>query len=76
VTIDARKGVVLGATDTPYPVPHNVATDSAGSKVYVTHSGATANQVSIYSASAANPVPVLAGEVTVGANPFGITYVP
>ena len=67
---------MLGTTDTPLAVPHNIALTKKGEKLYVTHSGATADQVSIYRASKQQPVPVLLGTVTVGLNPFWLAYVP
>lgn len=73
--INTRTNQVLGSTDTPYPVPHNIALTPLGNKLFVTHSG-SADKVTIYSASLREPVPVLMGEVTVGLNPFGIAYVP
>lgn len=76
VAIDTRTNAVLGATDTPYPVPHNIALTPLGRKLYLTHSGGTSDKVTIYTASRRAPVPVLLGEVTVGLNPFGIAYVP
>ncbi len=76
VAIDTREMQVLGAADTPYPVPHNIALTTAGEKLYVTHSGGASDKVSIYSASLAEPVPALLGEVTVGLNPFGLAFVP
>jgi DNA-binding beta-propeller fold protein YncE len=75
--IDTRTNSVIGEpTDTPYPVPHNIALTPLGHKLYVTHSGQTADKVTIYTASRRDPVPVLSGEVTVGLNPFGLAYVP
>ena len=76
VAIDTRDMQVLGAANTPYPVPHNIALTTAGEKLYLTHSGGTSDKVSIYSASLDEPVPALLGEVTVGLNPFGIAFVP
>ena len=76
VTLDARTHAVLGVTDTPYATPHNIASSPSGEKVYVTHSGATADKVSVYACAGNALVPELQGEVTVGLNPFGITYVP
>ena len=76
VTIDTGSNSVLGTTDTPLAVPHNIALTKKGEKLYVTHSGATADQVSIYRASKQQPVPVLLSTVTVGLNPFGLAYVP
>jgi len=76
-TIDTRTNSVVGKpTDTPYPVPHNIALTPNSHKLYVTHSGGTADKVTIYTTTANDPVPVLAGEVTVGLNPFGLAYVP
>jgi YVTN family beta-propeller protein len=75
--INTRTNEIIGEpTDTPYPVPHNIALTRNGKKLYVTHSGATADKVTIYTATRHNPVPVLAGEVTVGMNPFGLAFVP
>jgi DNA-binding beta-propeller fold protein YncE len=68
--------VITPTTDTPYPVPHNIALTPDGHTIYVTHSGPTSDKVTIYSTVANDPRPVFAGEVTVGLNPFGITYLP
>ncbi len=73
--IDTRTADVLGAVDTEYAVPHNVVVTPARN-VFVTHSGATSDKVTVYRVSANRPVPVAAGEVTVGLNPFGLAYVP
>jgi len=75
VAIDTRSNAVIGAVDTPYSVPHNVALTPDGRTLFLTHSGPN-EVVTVYTASRRNPVPVLAGEVTVGLNPFGLTYVP
>ena len=74
--IDTKTNQVLGSVDAPFPVPHNIALTPKGSKLYVTHSGAVSDKVSIYTASKREPVPVLLGETTVGLNPFGLAYVP
>jgi YVTN family beta-propeller protein len=77
VTINTRTNEVLGLPlNTPYPVPHNIALTTRGEKIYVTHSGPTAEKVSVYTASKEDPLPVLLGEVTVGLNPFGLAFVP
>ncbi len=76
VAIDTRTMRVLGAADTPFSTPHNIAATERARKIYVTHSGATADRVSIYETSARNPVPRYLGEVTVGLNPFGLAFVP
>ncbi len=57
-------------------MPHNIALTSGGGKLYLTHSGGTSDKVTIYTASLEEPLPVFAGEVTVGLNPFGTAFVP
>ena len=75
--IDTRTNTVIGeATDTSYPVPHNIALTPIGRKLYLTHSGPGADKVTIYTMNRRDPVPVFSGEVTVGLNPFGLAYVP
>ena len=63
---------VVGSVDTPFPVPHNISVNANGSKLYLTHSGATANKVSVYKTSR-NKVPQFVTDITVGLNPFGIS---
>ncbi len=76
-TIDTRTNAVIGeAVDSPYAVPHNIALTPFPDKLYVTHSGGTSDKVTFYNVSSSDPIPVLAGEVTVGLNPFGLSYVP
>ena len=76
-TIDTRTNAIVGdPVDTPYAVPHNLAATKNGQRLFLTHSGMTADKVTFYSISAADPAPVLLGETTVGLNPFGITFVP
>lgn len=75
--IDTRSNTIIGeGVDTPFPVPHNIALTNNGRKLYVTHSGGTSDKVTIYNVSPHNPVPTFVGEVTVGLNPFGLTFVP
>jgi YVTN family beta-propeller protein len=72
--IDTKKGAILGSADTPYAVPHNIVV-TKNKTLFLTHSGGTADKVSIYSVSINDPIPVLIDEVTVGLNPFGLAYV-
>jgi len=75
-TVDARRLKVVGdPVDTPYAVPHNIALTSNGRKLYVTHSEAS-NKVTIYTIRKRGHRPVYSGEVTAGATPFGLAYVP
>ncbi|MCB0081762.1 MAG: hypothetical protein KDE47_12565, partial [Caldilineaceae bacterium] len=76
VAIDTESNSVVGAVNTPFAVPHNIALTPKGAKIYVTHSGPTADKVSIYSAEDSAATPELLGSVTVGLNPFGLAYVP
>lgn len=75
MAIDLRTNTILGTTDTPYAVPHNIALTPAADKLYVTHSGGTSDKVTVYEIGA-DHLPVLVDEVTVGFNPFGLSYVP
>jgi len=76
-TIDTQTNSLAGVpVDTPYAVPHNIVLTPNSQKLYVTHSGGTSDKVTIYAAKGNDPTPVLVGEVTVGFNPFGLTYVP
>ena len=63
--------------DTKYPIPHNIAALPFGRGIYVTHSGATAKQVTIFRRRGflwwSRLVAV--GSVEVGLNPFGLAYV-
>ncbi len=74
--INTRTNQVIGEpVDSNFPTPHNVVLDGRNRKLYVTHSGATADKVSVYTVSGNDPIPVLAGDVTVGLNPFGLEFV-
>jgi DNA-binding beta-propeller fold protein YncE len=82
-TINAATGAIAGeAVDTPFATPHNIALtpgraaffQPARGKLFLTHSGATANQVTIYKFRWG--APVFHKTVTVGFNPFGLAFVP
>jgi DNA-binding beta-propeller fold protein YncE len=75
-TIDTRTNTIIGeAVDSPYAVPHNIALTQKFDRLYLTHSGPN-NKVTFYDISTSHPIPVLAGEVTTGLNPFGLSFVP
>lgn len=75
-TIDTKSRSIIGTpVDTPFPTPHNVAL-TEGRKLFVTHSGAAADQVSVFRTSPRTGVPEFEDIVTVGKNPFGIAFVP
>lgn len=76
VTIGTRRNDLSGyPVDTPYAVPHNIALTPNGKVLYVTHSGGTADKVTVYDIVGPYGQPEYRGEVTVGLNPFGIGYV-
>lgn len=83
--INTATNTVAGeAVDTPFAVPHNIALTPdrgvffpqgrGGRKLYLTHSGATASQVTVYKLKGG--LPVFHKTVTVGFNPFGLAFVP
>ncbi len=75
--IDTQSLEVVGApVDSPYPVPHNIALTPDGRKLYLTHSGAASDKVTVYRTNSVTGLPALVGEVTVGLNPFALDYVP
>ncbi len=74
-TIDRRTNAVIGTTNTPFPTPHNIVVvrhGRASSKAYVTHSGGTADQTSIFRIDRNSGLPTAIGSVQVGTNPFGL----
>lgn len=76
-TIETKNNTIVGdPVDTPYPVPHNIALTPFPGKLYLTHSGASSDVVTFYEVRGNDPTPVLAGEITVGLNPFGLSYAP
>ena len=72
--IKTRSNQVVGSTDTPYPVPHNVAVNRSSKKIYLTHSGGTSDKVTVYKISNHDPIPEFVSEITVELNPFGLAY--
>lgn len=76
-TLDTRTNTIIGEpTDAPFGVPHNIALTPYPDRLFLTHSGGAADKVTFYDVSINDPSPVYAGEVTVGLNPFGLSYVP
>lgn len=75
--IDTRTNTVVGdPVDTPYPVPHNIVLTPTGQKLFLTHSGADSDRVTVYDVRRPDPKPIFAKDVLVGLNPFGLDYVP
>ena len=77
--IDIVSNAIVGdvdGVDAPFPVPHNLTVSNDGERLFLTHSGGTANAVTTFSLDdPTTPV----WQVSVngqGLNPFGLTYVP
>ncbi len=73
--IETDTNTILGSSDTPFAVPHNIVV-TKNDKLFLTHSGANSDKVTVYAVSKDEPIPTLIGELTVGLNPFGLAYVP
>lgn len=74
-TISTDTSTLVGdPVDSPYPVPHNIAIAPNRGHLFVTHSGASSDKVTVYRISGSDPSPVYARELTVGLNPFGLTF--
>lgn len=71
--LDGATGSALGPSlPTGIMTPHNVVINQAGTRVFITHSGPSANQVTSYALSSTT---FETGEtLTVGTNPFGLAY--
>lgn len=71
-TFDTANNMQIGSpTDTPFPTAHNLTVNASEDKLFVTHSGGTADQLSIYTL---DPIPALETSISVGINPFGLVY--
>lgn len=70
--LNRRLTRVVDVVDTSVPTPHNLTVDHRR-QVWVTHSGAAADQVSIIDLGRKGFGPV--HTVTVGTNPFGLAFV-
>jgi DNA-binding beta-propeller fold protein YncE len=73
--IDTKTNSLIGGgTHTPFAMPHNIALTPGGHKLYLTHSGATSNKLTIYKIT--QRTPVFEATLTLGGfNPFGLAYV-
>ena len=76
IAIDPRTNSVIDSWDTPFAVPHNIALSPNGKKVYITHSGATSSEVSVFERRNKNKPLLPVTTVITGLNPFGLAFVP
>jgi len=75
-TIDVATNTLIGSpVNTPFNTPHNIAITPDGTRLYLTHSGAAATQVTFYDIGP-DGVPVFAGTLNTGLNPFAIGVLP
>lgn len=76
--IDTVRNEIVGdldGIDAPFSTPHNVAVTNDGERLFLTHSGAEANAISVYSLDDPT-LPVWESSVNGrGLNPFGLAYV-
>lgn len=72
-SINTIKDKLIGAPAATDPIPHNLVVNKKASKLFVTHSGGTANTVSIFDI---DPKEELSFNttITVENNPFGLAY--
>lgn len=75
-SISTKSNEVIGqAEHTQFPVPHNIVLNKNSKKLYITHSGATSDQVTVYTLNEKTRLPTFSKAVSVGNNPFGLTFV-
>lgn len=71
--LNGNSNQLLGSpTTTPVAIPHNATVNALNKKLYVTHSGAAADKLTVYDLNGANIT--LKTTLTLGTNPFGIYY--
>ena len=64
---------VINTMDTPYAVPHNIALTPDARRLYITHSGGSSDKVSVFQVGRGGQL-TPAGDITVGFNPFGLSF--
>lgn len=67
------KALTEPALDVSVSTPHNVVVNGDDKKLFVTHSGAAANQVTVYNINVQGKL-TFKKPLTAGTNPFGIAY--
>ncbi len=73
--IDTRTGALsTQPVSTKFAAPHNLAVTPGGRRLYVTHSGATSDRVSVIEVMSDGQLRTVS-DVQVGLNPFGLAFV-
>lgn len=71
--INTIKDEQIGDPAASNPIPHNLVVNKKASRLFVTHSGATANTVSVFEIGPRKEL-TFSTTLTVGTNPFGLAY--
>ena len=78
IAVNTSTNAISNTQGTPFAVPHNIALTPNlkaapdAQKLYITHSGATSDKVSVYDVSGSHPV--FLRTITTDLNPFGIAF--
>lgn len=70
--IDLSNYNVVNTVAADYDVPHNLATNASGNRLFLSHSGETSTKVVFYEISGSNLSKI--SEQDSGTNPFGVLY--
>ena len=72
-SINAIKDEMIGSPAAANPVPHNIVVNKKASKLFITHSGGTANTLSVFDIGPHEEL-TFNKTVMIGTNPFGLAY--
>ena len=72
-SINTIKDELIGTPASSDPIPHNLVVNMKASKLFVTHSGGSANTVSVFDIGPQKDLSFRT-MVTIGTNPFGLAY--
>ncbi|WP_346882895.1 YncE family protein [uncultured Algibacter sp.] len=73
-SIDAENTDKSSSIATTNATPHNIVVNNDNTKLYVTHSGDTSDDVTVYTIDANNEISETVVSLKVGLNPFGLAY--
>jgi YVTN family beta-propeller protein len=72
-SINTIKDELIGTPAASDPIPHNLVVNKKASKLFVTHSGGSANTVSVFDIGPQKELS-FRKTLTIGTNPFGLAY--